>query len=440
MEPRHKDAIQRNFTSLLAQTDLNVMVSALYEKGVFTEQMIEQYKNVNKESKRNFYFHLMRRGPNAFRHLLDTLWEIGLWSLVRELDPDGEFHQYSSNSHNTKTEANDESSYISIREERKQKENNRRNDTQPQAPVQPAPTIAPSPAPVFADPPFEVKKSTKFIDDDGKGFQVYPMSGGLRVMLIFTYNEFKSNIEDKRPGADIDCHNLKYLFKELDFKVLAYPNLTYKETLARLEGMACSLAGAECVFVVVSSHGYARPGSVDIDFRVSDGGLMSFQRFVDYFNNNALPNLHKVPKVFIFQTCRGSKEDMPPLPKHISLPEPDGTCAADTPDAVPDGRPGRAAAAAPAHSSRVYSDILIAHSTVPGYVSRRNPDKGSWYIQTLCDVFAEKAADHHVEELFTLVDIRMDQMHKYQTSSVDKWGFNKRLYLHPGLNHRDRTQ
>lgn len=44
MEERHRRAIQQNFTSLVEQTDLDMMVSALYERGVFSEQMIEQYK------------------------------------------------------------------------------------------------------------------------------------------------------------------------------------------------------------------------------------------------------------------------------------------------------------------------------------------------------------------------------------------------------------
>lgn len=44
MDPRHKAAIQNHYPSLVAQTDLNVMLSSLYEKGVFAEHMIEQYK------------------------------------------------------------------------------------------------------------------------------------------------------------------------------------------------------------------------------------------------------------------------------------------------------------------------------------------------------------------------------------------------------------
>lgn len=44
MEERHKKAIQSNFVSLVETTDLDSMVTALYERGVFSEQMIEPYK------------------------------------------------------------------------------------------------------------------------------------------------------------------------------------------------------------------------------------------------------------------------------------------------------------------------------------------------------------------------------------------------------------
>lgn len=44
MQNEHRKAIQNNFGSLVEQTDLDMMVSALYEKGVFSEQMIEPFK------------------------------------------------------------------------------------------------------------------------------------------------------------------------------------------------------------------------------------------------------------------------------------------------------------------------------------------------------------------------------------------------------------
>ena len=39
------------------------------------------------------------------------------------------------------------------------------------------------------------------------------------------------------------------------------------------------------------------------------------------------------------------------------------------------------------------ADFLYAYSTVPGYYSWRNPGNGSWFIQSVAEVF-EKYADH----------------------------------------------
>lgn len=47
MEDIHREALRRNFSSLVAQTDLDLMVAALYEKGVFSDAMIEPYKVTN---------------------------------------------------------------------------------------------------------------------------------------------------------------------------------------------------------------------------------------------------------------------------------------------------------------------------------------------------------------------------------------------------------
>lgn len=64
------------------------------------------------------------------------------------------------------------------------------------------------------------------------------------------------------------------------------------------------VAGAECVFIVVSSHGYEGARGYDNDLRCADGGLLSTRDVVDHFHNLSMPELRGVPKVFIFQLCR----------------------------------------------------------------------------------------------------------------------------------------
>ncbi|GBP56821.1 hypothetical protein EVAR_41457_1 [Eumeta japonica] len=97
MQEEHRQAIQNNFSSLVEQTDLDTIVSSLYEKNVFSEAMIEPYKDRSKEEryrKRQLYRDIERRGPKAFQALIDTLTEIGKWDLVRALQPNSALHPY----------------------------------------------------------------------------------------------------------------------------------------------------------------------------------------------------------------------------------------------------------------------------------------------------------------------------------------------------------
>ncbi|XP_013182333.1 PREDICTED: caspase Nc [Papilio xuthus] len=381
MQNEHRKAIQNNFGSLVEQTDLDVMVSALYEKGVFSEQMIEPFKDTNKDTrtrKRQLYMDIMRRGPDAFGHLLEALEENGYWNLVRDLDPASSLHLQPRTTYNNQDSKSGESNYVSIRTERTKRTKSNVEATKNEIQAASSTSHKEGTDPSVDIPYFHVVKSKKFFEDNvDKDIKLYKTRGHQRgILVIFSYIQFYNDIERYRKGVDIDCKKLKYLFDEIGFSVIAYQNLTKQETETTLKRLEEVLVGTECVFIVVSSHGYERaPRSAETDIRCSDGHLLSFLDIVERFNNEPLER------------------------------QPD----------------------------RIYSDILIAHSTVPGFVSHRDPEKGSWYIQALCEVFAARAHDCHVEKLFTLVDERMYRHFQVQTSSVEKWGFNRRLYLHPGL-------
>lgn len=48
-------------------------------------------------------------------------------------------------------------------------------------------------------------------------------------------------------------------------------------------------------------------------------------------------------------------------------------------------------------------DFCIANSTVPGYVSYRHEDDGSWYIQTLCALINAHGDTDHVIDILQMV-------------------------------------
>lgn len=84
-----------------------------------------------------------------------------------------------------------------------------------------------------------------------------------------------------------------------------------------------------------------------------------------------------------------------------------------------------------------FSDIKICYGTLPGFKSFRDPQEGSWYIQVLCDVFAEHAHDTPLDDLLKIigntVSNRRTEKLEIQTASNTDRGFYKTLYFNPGF-------
>ena len=73
------------------------------------------------------------------------------------------------------------------------------------------------------------------------------------------------------------------------------------------------------------------------------------------------------------QACKGEDVDM----------------GIQVPDTNPfGGQYGPAPGAAPPSPTKVseYGDLMVAYSTIPGFVSWRDSTNGSWFIQDLCEV------------------------------------------------------
>lgn len=126
MDQKHRDLITKNFSSLVDQTRLEFLVSALYEKNVFSDKMIEPYmvsifeyfsfgttkctfyllfilclsfkdtSKVARDRKCKLYLDIQRRGPQAFDKLIEALQETGHFGLIRMLSPEHELSTFIS--------------------------------------------------------------------------------------------------------------------------------------------------------------------------------------------------------------------------------------------------------------------------------------------------------------------------------------------------------
>ena len=81
--------------------------------------------------------------------------------------------------------------------------------------------------------------------------------------------------------------------------------------------------------------------------------------------------------------------------------------------------------------------MIIAYSTIPGYASLRDHDRGTWFVQSLCEVFMSHAHDTELVDLLRMTSERLSQFTnesgEKQTCNVEMRHLYKRIYFNPGL-------
>lgn len=183
--------------------------------------------------------------------------------------------------------------------------------------------------------------------------------------IIFNHEEFKDNYMPPRTGSQYDACRLESTFTALGFSVQVYHDLEGDKIkniindLAKADHTTC-----DTVVIIVLSHG------------MRSNILMSHDRMypVDMlwtpFMPDKCPSLAGKPKLFFIQACRGENLD-----GGVRLRSQTETDNASNTYKIP-----------------TMADFLIAYSTTEGFYSWRNPQNGTWFIQSLCDVLDEEGA------------------------------------------------
>lgn len=101
------------------------------------------------------------------------------------------------------------------------------------------------------------------------------------------------------------------------------------------------------------------------------------------FNNRFCPILKGKPKIFIVQACQGERRDRGVRTqtdgKNLSASESQVSSSVEW------------VAGPPPENLPETEDMIVCFSTVPGFVSNRDTEHGTWYIRSLCKVFMEQA-------------------------------------------------
>ena len=256
--------------------------------------------------------------------------------------------------------------------------------------------------------------------------------------LIINIESYDNDVQERRLGTDVDVENLVQLLKGLEFDVTVKSNLALTPFFREVTEFCCNKlhAEADMAIVVILSHGH------DGVVYASDGQSINMEYIYEFFNNRNCPLLRGKPKFFIVQSCRGDRpdagveglDDMEAAgataspSKHMSKKRKNESL-----DAV--SQPSEAGDVARARPT--WEDMIIAYSTIPGYASLRDHDKGTWFVQSLVEVFMTHAHDTELVDLLRMTSERLSQftneLGEKQTCNVEMRHLYKRIYLNPGL-------
>lgn len=181
----------------------------------------------------------------------------------------------------------------------------------------------------------------------------------------------------KRVGSHVDADSLENQFAKLGFEVVVRKDMTssqIKQTLKQVS--ALDHTENDCFVCFVLTHG-------DHGNLYSYDGRYAIDHLFGNFLGDNCPSLVGKPKLFFVQACQGSKLD------------PGVVVSVDALDA--------------AHYFKIptYADFMIAYSTLPGFYSFRNTEKGSWFVRALVQVLHDFHLEHDLLTMMTMVNHRV---------------------------------
>ena len=197
------------------------------------------------------------------------------------------------------------------------------------------------------------------------------------------------NVHETREGALEDMKRVKQLAKNLGYTFEIHRNMKAKQIEVLLdEWSEKDYSSIDAILIFIMSHG--NKGTI-ISADCQD---IFLAEFIMSFKSN--PTLKDKPKIFFIQACRGDTV--------LGL---DGDNSEEL--QIPMG-----------------ADILLAFSSIENYMSVRDSEDGSWYIQTLIDVI-ENSKNKDINTILTKVNGKIwEKVGKYK---------GKPIKMMPTFNH-----
>lgn len=250
--------------------------------------------------------------------------------------------------------------------------------------------------------PSQVKKNVS--GDTDKDF-VYSMKCKPHGWCLIVNNVDFEHL-NRRGGSDLDAQKLEDLFTQLQYKVKMVRNQTSKQLKETLLHFAKSddHRAADSMVICLLSHG------LEGQIYGVDGVLVSIPDLLVLFNGNRAKDLVGKPKLFFIQACRGSDFDHGADMTDGAHIRRDSLVKLTTEQLLSAAFPTDEVETfvgpeiLPAETLPAEADMLVAYSTVPGYVSWSNLQKGSWFVQAIVDVFNAYAHEEDVVSMLVRVN------------------------------------
>ncbi|ELT91645.1 hypothetical protein CAPTEDRAFT_202182 [Capitella teleta] len=261
---------------------------------------------------------------------------------------------------------------------------------------------------------------------DGKIYDMESCKYRGHALIINNY-QFELDPSKYRQGWKADSDNLRDLFQFLKFEQLEHRNLNaqeMKEAIATFARNEKSL-NASSLAVVIMTHGD------DTSFFGVDGlKINPYNDVLLNFHRDYAPDLIEKPKLFIFQACRGNRQD---LTQEVFAPKYES-------EALAAGATG----GQPVQRKNVpLPNMLIVNAALPGYLAYRHTIEGSWLISDFCRIVSSKAREEHIADIITEVSRVLNDREAEAIQQIHPENLlSRKWFLFPRerLQHELRTQ
>ena len=215
--------------------------------------------------------------------------------------------------------------------------------------------------------------------------------------------KFDGGIEDLDGAGIEDEEKLNLLFTTLEFDVKVHRNLKAKEMKLTVESYSRDDHKKRAFILILLSHG----GEGDVVYG-TDGEEVGVHTLQEMFHTTKCPSLAGVPKVFLIDACRGSKQEeiyrkQTKLKKTVKFNS-------------------------STISSTASSDFTIVFASTRGNVALSNDKQGSYFTQTFVKVVTEADVKKEFSDITRETSNRIQKLEIGQTVE-SQTTFTKEYYI-----------